>query len=112
MCINEIAATASDGSGGAGSPQRQSAPAGPYFAKTKSSKAAPIEVCGVEGQIVWLMDARCNDGTNPYDDFMTAHESRIGSVGQGGKGNNIIDLYAVQCPEAKYEVYMDMYACP
>jgi hypothetical protein len=110
QCIEEIAAAAA-GDGGQG-PQRQSAPAGPYFAQIKSTKALPIEVCGVEGQVLWLMDARCNDGTNPYDDFVAAHEARVGSMGQGGKNNNIIDLYEVQCPEATYKVYMDMYACP
>jgi hypothetical protein len=82
------------------------------LSKSPNSQAEPIEVCGVQGETAWLAVAQCDDGTNPFKgDTQVAHAARVGSVGQGGRNGNIIDLYEVTCPEATYQVYMDMYAC-
>ncbi|MFH1436243.1 MAG: hypothetical protein ABIJ56_11050 [Pseudomonadota bacterium] len=80
-------------------------------AGVQTSKARPVEVCGIPGQITWLMNVSCPDGKNPYPDGKTAHESRTGNVGSGGRCGTIIDLYVVPCPDREYEVYMDMYQC-
>lgn len=76
-----------------------------------TSKARPIEVCGVRGQLLWLMTARCADGSPPFASAQVAHAARIGSVGTGGRCESVIDLYAVPCPEGEQEVYMDLYMC-
>ena len=80
-------------------------------ASVQSSAARPVEVCGILGQITWLMSAVCPDGKNPYPDGKAAHMSRAGNVGSGGRCGTIIDLYVVPCPDKQYEVYMDMYQC-
>ena len=77
----------------------------------QSSTARPVEVCGIPGQITWLMNVVCPDGKNPYPDSKTAHASRVGNVGSGGRCGTIIDLYVVPCLDKKYEVYVDMYQC-
>lgn len=64
------------------------------------------EVCTPAGQRVYLRSLHCNDGSPPIS------FRRMGSVGPGGRCDNIIDLYEVICPEADYEVYLDMYVCP
>jgi hypothetical protein len=81
------------------------------ISKVKSSIENPIEVCGVPGQVMWLMNVTCPDGSHPHTDPEATHWSRIGSVGQGGRCGAIIDLYPVPCPDGDYEVYMDMYMC-
>ncbi|MBP6631258.1 MAG: hypothetical protein KA297_17615 [Kofleriaceae bacterium] len=41
-----------------------------------------------------------------------AHDARVGAVGVGGRcAATVIDHYAVTCPEATYDVYLDMYHC-
>jgi hypothetical protein len=80
-------------------------------ADVKSSKERPVDVCGVTGELEWLMRLTCSDGSHPYPDMTTAHESRTGNVGPGGRCGKIIDLYVVPCPDKQYEVYMDMYQC-
>jgi hypothetical protein len=81
------------------------------FSIAKTTKEKPLEVCGVGQQQQWLMTATCEDGSRPYDDVNQIRESRRGSVGAGGTCGTIIDLYAVTCPEATYEVFIDMYHC-
>jgi hypothetical protein len=82
-----------------------------HVASVQSSIDVPVEVCGVGGELAWLLSLECPDGSKPYPSSQVAHASRIGSVGAGGRCGTIIDLYAVPCPDATYEVYMDMYQC-
>jgi hypothetical protein len=82
------------------------------FSELATSKEQPAEVCGIEAQVNYLLDLRCDDGTNPYANFDAAHGSRVGNVGPGGRCDSIIDLYAVPCPEGNYEVFIDAYICP
>ena len=77
----------------------------------ETSKAQPVEVCGVPAQLTWLTAAQCADGSNPFADSRAAHASRDGNVGAGGRCGTIIDLYKVPCPEQTYDVYMDAYHC-
>ncbi len=79
--------------------------------KVKSSLAQPVEVCGLEASLVWLLEATCGDGSNPFQDARVAHSARLGNAGPGGRCGSIIDLYAVSCSEGNYEVYIDMYVC-
>lgn len=80
-------------------------------AKVRTSQARPVEVCGVRGQVDWLMRLTCPDGSHPFSDPETAHNSRAGNVGPGGRCGTIIDLYVVPCPDRDYEVFMDLYHC-
>jgi len=77
----------------------------------QTSKARPVEVCGVKNQLRWLLAATCDDGSSPFSDGRTAHAARAGSLGAGGRCGSIIDLYNVPCPEGAYAVHMDAYAC-
>lgn len=80
-------------------------------ADAKNSKARPVEVCGVGGELAWLMQITCPEGTHPFSDPTSAHNARVGNVGSGGRCGKIIDLYTVPCAGGSYEVYMDMYHC-
>ena len=79
--------------------------------EVKSSKKKPVEVCGVKGQLKWLMKAFCPDGNHPFSSLREAHNSRVGSIGQGGRCGKIVDLYRVPCETKVYEVYMSLYHC-
>ncbi|MCP4807784.1 MAG: hypothetical protein GY913_09615 [Proteobacteria bacterium] len=81
------------------------------FSELNTTLAKPVEVCSVNGQLETLLRLTCDDGTNPFPDGQTAHAARNGSLGGGGQCDSIIDLYVVTCPEATYEVHMDMYVC-
>lgn len=81
------------------------------FASAPSSKDQPIEVCGVTGSRQWLMAAACTDGSHPLATAPAVMQSRAGNVGPGGRCHSIIDHYVVPCPEATYDVYVDMYMC-
>lgn len=76
-----------------------------------SSQQRPVEVCGVGGELQWLVGLTCPGGSHPYPDKQTAHASRVGNTGAGGRCGTIIDLYAVPCPDKQYEIYIDMYHC-
>jgi len=80
-------------------------------ASVESTKERPVEVCGVGGELTWLVALTCPDGSHPFSSTEQAHNSRTGNVGAGGRCGTIIDLYAVPCPDKTYEVYMDMYQC-
>jgi hypothetical protein len=82
------------------------------LASLKTSKDQPVEVCHVRGEQEFLLAARCADGTAPFASVGGVAQARSGSVGGGGRCKSIIDLYKVACPEATYEVFMDMYMCP
>jgi hypothetical protein len=81
------------------------------LSQLSTSKDRPVEVCGIEAELEYLVQARCQDGTRPFATLPEAHRARTGNVGPGGRCDTIIDLYEVQCPEATYEVYMDLYYC-
>ena len=81
-------------------------------ASVQSSQARPVEVCGVGGELSWLIKLTCPDGSSPFASTQIAHNARIGNTGAGGRCGTIIDLYSVPCPGQTYEIYMDMYHCP
>ncbi len=81
------------------------------FADAPSTKERPIEVCGVPGERRWLTNVTCANGKSPYASASAVASSRSGNVGPGGRCGSIIDHYKVTCPEATYDVYMDMYMC-
>ncbi|MDX2094061.1 MAG: hypothetical protein SFX73_39890 [Kofleriaceae bacterium] len=81
------------------------------YADAPSSKQEPLEVCGPDASYQWLILATCKDGSHPIPSTMEARKSRAGNVGAGGRCGSIIDHYVVTCPEAAYDVYMDMYMC-
>ncbi len=81
------------------------------FSVAKTTKEKPLEVCGVKQQQQWLMTATCEDGSRPYQDRQQIAQSRRGNVGPGGTCGTIIDLYVATCPEAEYELHIDMYHC-
>jgi len=81
------------------------------FSEIVSTKAEPIEACGVLGSVNELLRLRCDDGSNPFQTKEAAHDSRSGNVGPGGRCGSIVDLYRVPCPEKTYSVFIDMYIC-
>lgn len=89
----------------------RSGPRGTTFSSSPSSFAAPIETCGVRGQLEILMSLTCDDGSHPFSDLEQAHRSRAGSADGGGRCRKPVDLYKVACPEKTYDVYMDLYVC-
>jgi len=80
-------------------------------AEVQTSLARPVEVCGVRGQLIWLAQLTCADGSAAFPNTDLAHRARVGSMGAGGRCGTIIDLYTVTCPEASYEIYLDAYHC-
>jgi len=81
------------------------------YSQVKSTKALPVEVCGIPTENAWLASLACDDGSHPINDD-TAETVRVGSLGEGGRCKSIIDLYRVTCPEASYDIYLDGYVCP
>jgi hypothetical protein len=82
------------------------------YRAASSTKAAPIEMCGVSAANEWLTTLRCDDGSRPIADRREAERARIGSVGPGGRCGAIIDHYVIPCPEASYKIFIDAYICP
>jgi hypothetical protein len=82
------------------------------FADAKSTKELPIETCGIQAGLDWLIAVPCADGSHPVTTHDAAEATRAGNVGRGGKCGSIIDLYQVKCPEAAYDIYVDGYVCP
>lgn len=81
------------------------------ISKVLNSKQRPVEVCGVKGELRYLVNLVCPDGKKPFKDMKSAHSARAGSVGPGGRCGKIIDLYIVPCSDKEYHIYMDMYHC-
>lgn len=81
------------------------------FTDAPTSKDKAIEVCGIAAQQAWLMKTSCADGSKAFADRGQIPGSRRGNVGEGGRCSAIIDLYVAKCPEAEYEVHVDMYMC-
>jgi hypothetical protein len=82
-----------------------------HFSDVKSSQQQPVEVCGVGGEMSWLTAMKCADGSSAYKPGENPDDTRTGDTGAGGRCGSIIDLYPAKCPEATYQVYMDMYMC-
>jgi hypothetical protein len=82
------------------------------FRNARSTKEAPVEMCGVGAATEWLATLRCDDGSQPIKSVDDAEHARPGSVGPGGRCHSIIDRYLVPCPEQRYEIFMDAYICP
>src|SRR5262245_20655178 len=80
------------------------------FADVPTSVDAPIEVCGIDGEVAWVTEVTCNDGSHPFGTAEAANNSREG-MGPGGRCNSILDRYTVRCPEATYQLYVDRYVC-
>lgn len=81
------------------------------FRDAKSTKTAPIEMCGVPAANEWLTTLSCNDGSQPLRDRAGAEDARKGNVGPGGRCGSFVDHYVVACPEAAYEIFIDAYVC-
>ncbi len=81
------------------------------FTDTPTTKDKTIEVCGIPAQQAWLMNTSCADGSKAFTSAGQVQGSRRGNVGEGGRCGAIIDLYVANCPEAEYEVHIDMYMC-
>ena len=81
------------------------------LAELRSSRARPVEVCGVHDQHALLMQLTCADGSRPVTTTTDARRARVGSVGPGGRCGTIIDLYRITCPTRRHDVYMDAYFC-
>jgi hypothetical protein len=82
------------------------------FRDAHSTKATPIEMCGVSAANDWLVSLRCDDGSQPLKNRADAEDFRSGNLGPGGRCHSIIDRYVVLCPERRYEVFIDAYMCP
>ncbi len=81
------------------------------FSKLQSSRVQPAEVCAVGGSIALMRRLNCDDGSKAFLNDQDAHAAREGSLGPGGRCESVLDLYKVKCPEATYEVWIDMYQC-
>ena len=69
------------------------------------------KVCGVQAQQTRLMGLSCKNGSKAFANANQVRISRRGNVGPGGRCGSIVDLYIAKCPEAEYEVHVDMYMC-
>ena len=79
------------------------------FSQVKSSKEAPVEMCGIQEENRWLESLACDDGSKPVGQ---AEMVRAGNVGPGGRCGSIIDQYNVTCPGGKqYPIFIDAYVC-
>lgn len=81
------------------------------YSAVPTSMERPVEACGVPRSQAWLAAATCDDGSRPFGHPGEVAGARVGSMGQGGLCGSILDLYEVPCPEATYEVYVDIYVC-
>ena len=82
------------------------------FADAATSEQAPIEVCGIDGEVAWMTRATCKGGTHPFATPDDANTRRDSYMARGGRCNSILDRYTVQCPEATYTIHVDRYICP
>ena len=82
------------------------------YSQAVSTKALPIEMCGIPAENRWLGTLACDDGSRPITSSVDAENFRAGNVGEGGRCGSILDLYKVKCPEKTYDIYIDAYICP
>jgi len=83
------------------------------FADTTSTWQAPIQVCGLYGELTWLTRMTCADGSRPWgDDIDKAHGARKDSAMDIAPScKKPIELYIAPCPEHPYDIYLDIYQC-
>jgi ankyrin repeat protein len=81
------------------------------FSEVETSKQVPAEVCRPDGEVEYLFELVCEDGSKPFTTPEQVQAARVGSVGRGGRCGKIIDLFIIHCEEASYKVYLDMYHC-
>jgi hypothetical protein len=82
------------------------------YSEVTSSKAQPIELCGVTTENYWVTTLACDDGSHPFKKHTDAEKTRMSNAGAGGRCNSIIDHYRVTCPEHPYDLYLDSFVCP
>jgi hypothetical protein len=82
------------------------------FADITTSDKEPIEVCGIDGEVEWMLRAKCKGGSSPYASGDDVNASRDSYMSRGGRCNSILDRYTVKCPEATYTIHIDRYFCP
>lgn len=71
----------------------------------------PLETCGFPAEADLLKSLRCDDGSAPVPDALTAERVRVGDAGKGGRCHSIIDHYRLPCPDKPYDVFVDAYLC-
>ncbi len=82
------------------------------YSQAHSTKAQPVEVCGLRAENEWLFAATCDNGSHPIVNRDQAEKARTGNEGGGGRCGSIIDRYQVKCPETTYDIHIDAYVCP
>ncbi|HEY4179781.1 MAG TPA: NADH:flavin oxidoreductase [Kofleriaceae bacterium] len=83
------------------------------FADYESSYDAPIETCGMQGELDYLLRVTCADGSHPFKNRVDALQSRTHEAPrQAGRCKRNVVEYAVKCPEKLYSVKIDGYRCP
>jgi hypothetical protein len=92
--------------------ERRTGASATTFHAARSTKEAPVEMCGVTAANQWLTTLRCDDGSRPLRERADAEAARLGNVGTAGRCGSIVDRYFVSCPEAGYEIFIDAYICP
>lgn len=75
------------------------------YADVDSSKAQPIEVCGMEGARIWLEKTRCPDGS------VGVQGGRFDSVGRGGRCDTMIERFKVGCPDGTLNIVFAVHFC-
>lgn len=75
------------------------------YADVDSTKAQPIEVCGMEGARIWLESTRCPDGS------VGVQGGRFDSVGRGGRCDTMIERFKVGCPDGTLNIVFAVHFC-
>ena len=85
-------------------------PADTNLPAVNSSKESPIELCGIEAELAWLVALRCQNGSAPLRTMRDASAARSHSM-RAGRCDSMVDLFDVNCPERTQAVYVDAYVC-
>lgn len=88
----------------------QRSPATTILPNLNSSKESPVELCGVEAELNWLVTLRCLNGSVPLRTVRDASAARSRSI-RAGRCDSMVDLFDVNCPERTYVVFVDAYVC-
>lgn len=75
------------------------------YADVDSTKAQPIEVCGMEGARIWLESTKCPDGS------VGLQGGRFDSVGRGGRCDTMIERFKVGCPDGTLNIVFAVHFC-
>ncbi len=81
------------------------------FSELTTTPATPIELCGIEAELAWITQVRCNDGSNPFGSVDRANKTRDAWIERGGRCNSVIDRFTATCPERTYTIFVDRYVC-